>query len=141
MPLIEKMLSNIIYTTDEELIYPHVLENIDGGVKIHIDKLGFYKRKYWEFQQELRYKIFVSPFGPDDIVDATPEKINDIAQRYITNTLPFKDIFLFLDDNKFRDMEIRLGPKISDAEQIKVESLLKEYNLSAKVTRSVLKIK
>lgn len=137
----ENILSNVIYTTDEGLIYPHVLENIDGGVNIHIDKLGIYKRKYWEFQQELRYKIFVSPFCPNDIVDATPEKINEIAKRFVTSSLLFNDIFLSLDDDKFKDMEIRLGPKVSDAEKIIVESLVKEYNLSAIVTKSVLKIK
>lgn len=141
VPLKENILASVIYTTDEKLIFPHLLEKTERGVNIHINKLGIYKRKYWEFQQELRYKIFVSPFGPDDIVDATPEKINDIAQRYITNTLPFNDIFLFLDDNKFRDMEIRLGPKVSDAEKIIVDSLVKEYNSSARVTKSVLNIK
>lgn len=38
-------------------------------------------------------------------------------------------------------MTIRLGPKVTEAEKVIVQSLVKEFNPSAKIEDSVLKVR
>ena len=55
--------------------------------------------------------------------------------------LPFEYIDLNVDEKKFEDMIIRLGPKVTEAEKIIVQSLVNEFNPSAKIEESVLKVR
>lgn len=53
----------------------------------------------------------------------------------------FEYVDLKVDERKFEDMTIRLGPKVTEAEKVIVQSLVKEFNPSAKIEDSVLKVR
>lgn len=141
VPLQENILTQITYTEDLQLLYPGVVEKKDEGITLQIGKIGRYKHKYWEFQQEFRYKVFVSPWGKEEILNATPESHITIFNRLRTHSLPFEYIDLKVDIEKFKDMTIKLGPKVSEAEKIIVQSLVKEYNPAAIIENSILKVR
>ena len=141
VPLRENILTKIIYTENHELLYPNVIEEKDGGITLHTGRLGVYKHRYWEFQQELRYKVFVSPWSREEILEGTPETHMALINRLKISNLPFEYIDLNVDEKKFEDMIIRLGPKVTEAEKIIVQSLVNEFNPSAKIEESVLKVR
>lgn len=141
VPLQENILTKIIYSEDHQLLYPNVVEEKNGEMTLRIGKLGLHKHRYWEFQQELRYKVFVSPWGREDMLNATPESHIALFDRLKTHNLSFEHIDLKVDENKFQDMTIKLGPKVTEAEKIIVQSLVKEFNPLAKVENSILKVR
>lgn len=140
-PLQENILSKIEYTEEKKLLYPDVVEKKAGEMILHIGRIGKYKHKYWEFQQEFRYKIFVSPWGKEEILNASPESHIAMFNRLKAHGLPFEYIDLKMDEEKFKDMTIKLGPKVSEAERIIVQSLIKEYNPTAVIENSILKVR
>lgn len=141
VPLQENILTKIKYTEDQQLLYPDVVEEKNGGMTLHIVKIGQCKHKYWEFQQEWRYKVFVSPWGKEDILNASPESHIAMFNRLRTHSLPFEYIDLKVNMEKFRDMTIKLGPKVTEAEKIIVQALVNEYNPTAVIENSILKVR
>lgn len=137
----ENILTKIQYTEEKDLLYPSVFKQVGNGIVLETGKIGIYKHKYWEFQQELRYMIFASPWNKNDILHATPESHIALFNRFKTSNLPFEYVDLKVDERKFEDMTIRLGPKVTEAEKVIVQSLVKDFNPSAKIEDSVLKVR
>lgn len=142
-PIQENILINVKYTNDQKLLYPKVasFNKNDNSTNLNIGIVGKYKHKYWEFQQELRYKIFVSPWNKEEAINATPESIIKMFNRLKYSKLNFEYIDMHIDEAKFEDMTIRLSPKATFAERIIIESLLKEYNPKAVIEESNIKIR
>lgn len=145
-PVFEKLLCNINYTDDNNLLNPHI-ENIqhvdDNNFRISLDlsRLGKYKRKAWEFQKEVRYLFTATPWSKTELLQCKSH--NDqliLFDRLKYNNLDRNYIDLNLDDEKLKDMEITLGPKSSEADKIIVDLLVKEFNPEAIIINSVIKI-
>ncbi len=142
----EKTLTKVIYTNDETLILPKVFTHEETedkvNTKIEIGVLGKYKRTVWAFQDEWRYKLFISPFAFDASI-RDPQFIDPlyVMQLFRTSALPFPFFDMDIDQGAFEQMEITLGPKVSDAEEVIIQSLVNQYNPSAKIHKSTLKIR
>lgn len=97
---------------------------------------GYYKNDFWNFQKEWRYQLFAVPtkgkipFGEEEKDEAYIETLPD---------LPFKDKYLMLDENKLSQMEITMGPKTNEIDELLVNMLVENYNPTAKVIQSALK--
>lgn len=137
----ENILTKIQYTEDKEMLYPTVHKEADGKITLEIKKIGKYKHKYWEFQQELRYLIFASPWNNTELLNATPQSHLKLFDRLKYSDLSFEYIDLKVDEKKFQDMTIKLAPKVTEAERIIVQSLVKEFNPLARIEESVLKVR
>lgn len=142
----ESFLFKVEYTNNKDSLFPNVVSKEDTATgytkRINIKDIGRYKEKVWEFQQEWRYKLFIAPWTLNDLIKANSvEKQVDLFNRLKEFNLPFSYYDLDLDENKFKDMEILLGPKTSVAEEIIVRALVNEYNKDAKVMISSLAIK
>lgn len=136
------ILTKVEYTDNEELIYPKVVSiNTDSELShtLKFGMLGKYKRLHWAFQNEWRFKFNILPVNVEDM------KIGDYSKfiNHLNNNmnLDMDCYFLDIDENKLKEMEIVMGPNTTDAEKIIVESLIKEFNPTAKLFDSRLKNK
>lgn len=142
-PIQESILVNVEYTNNPQFLYPKVASYNENKNSTHLNTgiIGKYKHKYWEFQQELRYKIFVCPWGTEEVKNTTSEGLIQLFNRLKYNKLEYEYIDMKMDEAKFEDMTIRLSPKATHAERIIIESLLKEHNPKAKIEESNIKIR
>ena len=148
-------LIDVDYVMNEDLLYPSIItegtaEDLDKYIRgepskigISLDPIGRYKRKAWEFQKECRYKIFGLPMGLKSI-NITPEiqleKQRELVRRLKDETYlpPYQSLFVDLDEDAIKDMEIVFGPRMTESEELLIQSFLQGYGLSGR--RSGLRI-
>lgn len=139
-------LIDVTYTNDESLLYPHVsnleVNGQNSSFTIRRENFGKFKRKSWEFQKELRYRIHSMPFSLQEmqnyqIQNRTNEFIHEWL--YVRTHLDFVD--LHIAPNFFEDMEILCGPKITSAQLLIVGDLVEKYNPKATIKKSALLIR
>lgn len=146
-------LFKVSYTDNRELIYPQI-ETISGNSKKYdISKIGKYKNISWNFQKEWRYGIFISPWGIDELKDTLNVKDYTFEELCIKQQLlisrlkdekvlpPYNKYFIELSNEALNDMEITLGPKVSDEQKEIVEMIINKYNSNIKIKDSILKNK
>lgn len=159
LPKLEK----IQYSDLEEDLFPQVkIESYNGAtedflkakciedvarcganVEYSLRKLGKYKRTNWKFQREWRYIITALPMGMQEQSPVTFEKQKEYIRRIEDLELdpPYKQIFLELSEDVFKDIEIMLGPKMTLAEKIITKALVEKYCPKARCVESALMIK
>lgn len=151
------LLEHVIYTEDERKIYPHIknvikkIEKLDNG-QININEttnysfkeLERYKRSNWSFQNEVRYIINMGPYSIKELMSCK----NEADQRKLISRLedtkikaPYKRFFLQLSDEALKDIEVLLGPKMTEAQEEIVRLIVGKYCPSAKILNSNLKDK
>lgn len=159
-PIMEK----VIYTDDERLLFPKVKtitkdikKDVDGKIKstqsisYNMKEIGRYKRKNWSFQNEVRYIIPMAPWSMRELqLCGKHEKFEDcvLAQRMLTERLenenlkaPYDRYFLKLDEETLNNIEILLGPKVTETQAEIVDMIVKKYCPTARVSKSSLKIR
>lgn len=129
------ILRKVEYTDDVSLLCPKVYSRTKESTELNMTNIGKYKRTHWCFQKEWRYWFFVFPGASSELKN--PE--NAINKWISAIELPFAEYYLLIDENAFKDMEIILGPNTNEGHQIIVESLINQYNPTAKVMDSSLK--
>jgi hypothetical protein len=110
------------------------------GIVVDIPRVGSFKRKEWEIQQESRFKLTVHPVNMTGAVDEllnkeSPQAFNVLMKLFeslgpsIASNRPISTTYIDmdLDPAKLADVEIMLGPLTSDADKIIVEALLKPF--------------
>lgn len=103
---------------------------------LDIDRLGRFKHKSWEFQQEVRFALTIFPFNPYNYAGKTDglEKFaNECAQM---KDLSFSSYFLHLKDDIFDQLEITLSPNISEESRKLVDNLVQQYAPKAIIKES-----
>lgn len=130
------------YTQNESLIFPKVYECSDSSKSIKIKNIGKYKDAVWKFQEEWRYKLFFWPITMEEFkninsVEAQQNLISIIKEK----DLPFQYYDLKIDEEKFKYMEILVGPKANDAQKIIIESLINKYNKGINIEDSILSLR
>ena len=155
----QPQLVEIEYTADPEKLYPKVRtlssesqfqhylsseesNNVNFNVLYSFKDVGKYKRKEWSFQKEWRYIYSVSPMGEKELNPPTLEKHRELIRRIEDReyTPPYTRMFLELDDNSLKNIEVLCGPRINDAEKVVVKALLEKYCPSGIYKESTLKI-
>lgn len=113
------------------------------GVTYSLKKLGYYKRKNWSFQKEWRYIISIAPMGLKESNPPTFEKQQEYIRRIEDKTAepPVQRLYLKLDENALKELEVVFGPKMIDAEKIMAVTLLEKYAPECKYKDSCLKIR
>lgn len=157
-------LIEVQYTNEQNKLFPKIktesqkdalkkfleskdLDDLKGNDNLEINysikALGRYKRENWKFQKEWRYIISTSPMGLQEINPPSFEKQQEQIRRIENSELEpaYKQLFLKIDENVLKDIEIVFGPKMSDAEKIMAVSLIKMYCPEAVYRDSVLRIK
>lgn len=155
-------LEKVEYTDDKEKLFPKIkTESFHRAVELYLaansmsdikannlnftysfKDLGKYKRKNWEFQKEWRYIITLSPMGLQEANPPSFAKQQEQIRRIENLSLepPYKQIFLDIDSDALKDIEIVFGPKMSEAEKIMAKTLIKEYCPEATYRDSILRI-
>jgi len=136
----ESFLYKVGYTNDESLLQPKVIDIDEKTINIRFNRLGRYKSKKWEFQNEWRYLFWAVPLNSFDL-GTVKENFGRVVKAIISDDLqpPFDHYDLSIADEAFSEMAIMLGPTVPYGMEILVKSLVKEYNPSAKVVYSDLK--
>ena len=133
------------YTNSPDLLHPRLFElHEDGSKSVRFGRLGKYKSIHWAFQSEWRLRLLIIPGIPlpKDLMENKKSMDRYVAESaaFVTGKeLGFNEYFLELDECAFEDMEIMLGPKQNSGDKIIVDSLVKEFNPTAKVMDSVFK--
>ena len=141
---IDKLLYEVIYTNDVELLKPTILKTNDDKFSITLSDIGIYKNTYWSFQKEWRYRLMFLPFSTQKLINEHMQNRNDEMTKLQYQTivgqaaLPFSDFYLQIKDDCFSNMKITLSPDISESARIFVELLIREYNPTCIVEDSVL---
>lgn len=122
----------------------------DGNIQRSMSKnysfsqIGKYKRKNWEFQHEVRYIINMSLWSMKELENCknTDDQLKLIDRlEDIKYKAPYNLFFLNLTDEALNDLEILLGPKITEAQMELVKLIVEKYCPSAKIIKSNLKIR
>ncbi len=132
VPTQNEYLFKVDYTDESDKLYPQI-ETISGDTfTISLNKIGSYKSKHWAFQSEWRYIIKILPN-----ISKEPAYINSPESNMLSDSLfsmrkgdrlPFTDYFVNINDAKFKEMEILMGPKHTEADRLIVDSLINNYN-------------
>jgi len=142
-------LIKVEYTEDDNKLFPQIrVESFDGALQKFLEAkdmaeikdgnievsysfkdMGRYKRKNWKFQKEWRYIITSSPMGIQDTNPPSFEKQQELIRRIEDRNLKpsYERLFLDISDEALNDMEIVLGPKMSEAEKFMAQALLAQY--------------
>ena len=156
-------LKKVEYTNDRRKLFPIVrTESFEGALKLYLaaenmsdiktnhlnvsysfENLGKYKRENWEFQKEWRYIITLSPIGLQEANPTSFAKQQEQIRRIENLSLepPYKQLFLDIEDDALKDIEIVFGPKMSEAEKIMAKSLINAYCPEAICRDSFLRIR
>ena len=128
-------LFDVVYTDDIELLKPRIYH--ENGEK-HVVKIGDiakYKSTIWQFQQEIRFKLFILPTKDYDGNPLNP--LDDFRKIMLKNIrCPLQSYFIKIEDEAFKKMEITLGPKCSMAEELILEALIEKYNSKAVIIKN-----
>ena len=93
----------------------------DLGFKRGIDfkKIGIYKSMDWAFQQECRFLLQMIPLNNDSV------DINYIFNNNISPKLPYIDVPI--KEDCLNKIQVMLGPKVTEAEETIVSSLMQMF--------------
>lgn len=136
--------SNLFYRTIEYVDNPKdMTEKIalmtGTGLNISFGEVGKYKHKRWEFQNESRFVLTAIPKKYNMDMNH-PLFSNMVIESLKSNTeLPFDDYFLRIKESSLNKLTITLCPSANEAQEIIVQSLIKEYAPNAIVKKSALK--
>ena len=151
----------IEYTDEARLLYPDIISeptkgalkrfangsDMPGNYAIDLNYIGKYKRKCWEFQKEVRYKVFGTPMGLEELKDINKANPFGAHREYIRRVIddqypvPYDSIFLGLTDDAISSMEIVFGPRMTKSDEILLQGFLESKNLGNNWRKSSLKIR
>ena len=113
----------------------------EGEMKIRTDRVGRYKNKRWDFQEESRFVLFFLPGNPTSSFN-TPNSMKEQTQ-FMENIrqnkeLGFTHYDMHLSDEAFEHLTITMSPLCDDAQCAIVEALKDKYAPKAKIRKSNL---
>lgn len=138
-----EILQKVNYTNKKELLCPKVMKISKTELTVSYRDIGVYKREEWKFQNEWRYIIHVLPIGYKKVSEVLACNSKSLPQIILDkfmekSGLPFEDIFLEIDDEAFKELEVTFGPCVNEGDKIIVKSLAEKYCPSAVIKDSVL---
>lgn len=120
MPILNcGLLRNIQYIDDVGVIKNKVFQNFVSQKGIDFKEIGIYKNKDWAFQQECRFLLYMMPLI-NGMVNENYVFNNNISPKASYIDVPIKEDCL-------NQIQIKLGPKVTEAEETIVSSLMQLY--------------
>ena len=138
-PMYGCQLFEVEYSDDDAKLFPSIIDKDNKGIVLDGAKMGLVKNTYWEFQQEVRYKIVIGDNQLEQQIrngnkeTGTDELLYDKAER-----LP-AFIDLHLSDKALSELEVTLAPDFSESNRILLDALVDKYNPLTKIKESILK--
>ena len=154
----QPLMLKVEYVEDNDKIQPQILtEGTDKDIEkffrcepskftLSFDAVGKYKRTCWEFQSEVRYKIFGTPVGIKEKENIPAEQMLKMQRETLRRVLdvsytpPYSALYLDLDEAAINNMEIVFGPRMNAAEKILLKTFLNSKGLEKNYRDSSLKI-
>lgn len=128
----------IEYVKDISEYVKDAIQNNKDGYKIEMMRFGYYKNKRWQFQNEVRFVLYIFPYN---ILQngADPNASMRLMHSFFQNKpLPFHYYDMHLKDDALDNMEITLSPSITEAQKIIVQTLIDKYAPKATIKDSTL---
>ena len=98
---------------------------------LSIDVLGKYKLPDWEFQKEVRFRLFGCELGEEKKAHYfVPDKFNRVNNIKIDMPISNNSIFFKLDNKIISEMEILIGSNISEGSRILLDALVERYGIN-----------
>lgn len=120
MPILScGLLRDIQYIEDVGVIKNKVFQNFVSQKGIDFKEIGIYKNKDWAFQQECRFLLHMMPLTKG-MVNVDYVFNNNISPKASYIDVPIKEDCL-------NQIQIKLGPKVTEAEETIVSSLMQLY--------------
>lgn len=135
------LLKEVVYTDDISQLEPNVIKN-NSLHSFDFGEFGYIKNSYWRFQKEWRYVASFFNFSVYNKSLSDMKAEWDFEFHKIkngTNTPPFSEYDLEIEDEYFKTMVITPSPKISDGNMILLNALVDRYNPTAIIEESTLK--
>jgi len=109
-----------------------------------VGDLAAYKHKYWEFQQEYRFVLFILPSLPiperglsdEAYVTQLPNHIIHCMMSRIGPPIDYLDVDI--NPEVLDHIIVTLGPLCTEGDRLIVEALLRQYTQSGKLQQSKL---
>lgn len=121
MPILsEGLLRDIHYIDDVKEVKDKIFHQFCEQHAIDFKQIGIYKSKDWAFQQECRFLFYVMPLLANGLVNPNYTLQKNICPKVSCIDVPIKAEYL----NQIR---ILLGPKVTEAEETIVKSLMKDF--------------
>lgn len=137
----ENMLQKVSYTDNELKLYPKLKEYNEHGFHIGYDKLGKYKRKFWSFQREWRYILYIRPVRLSDYLKSLDYGKRQYAYNIKNHINPhINEIYLNINEKSIKKMEILCAPKMSSGDKILLQCLVEKYCPYIKISESSIRL-
>lgn len=106
------------------------------SVKGDFKKIGTFKNKCWSFQNESRFVIYIMPVNI--FIESCKPDFNSIFMKalFSNRQLSFSYYDMCLNEDSLNDLEITLGPSITEGQRIIVQCLVDKYAPGAKIKES-----
>ena len=128
----------IEYVDDIEAIYNSLIQIENDKFNLQFNKVGTFKHKDWDFQDECRFRLQIFPHGNISVED--PRYINYILECVHKEIYaPMNSYYLNLKDDIFDELTITLSPFVTESDRVIVNTLCKEYAPNARIVDSSLK--
>lgn len=124
----DSILKKIVYTDDQNDLFPKIVTYSLNGISIAYDKLGECKNTYWEFQNEERYILKFFPFDIRQVIT-----LEERCAQYVYDSLNnasslFKYKELEIASDAYTSMVITTAPNFSAGNMVILDALKKTYN-------------
>lgn len=129
--------TRVRYFSDEALLRATNVSQMGGRPRIDFRVLGTAKHRCWDFEHEVRYRVFaVFGYATDEFNHdwMTPDSL--IRSPVVTE---FVDVPL--DQTAVEEAGIMLGPKATDSDRMVVESICSRYAPNATIERSSIPVR
>lgn len=136
----------VTYTEEQSLLKPKVYNyrKTDTGYEenVQIDLLGKFKSLKWQFQNESRFKFFLTPWSLDEMKNVkTTEEHLSLFKR-LKDTQPMLNYLdLDLNPDVLSNIEITMGPKISEEKKEILKLIVDKYCPNVVINESNLEIR
>lgn len=135
----------VYYTNNKRLLFPKVLRKSGTKISYNLGEVGKYKKREWENQREVRYRIYAVPMKLSRFLEQDIS-MNDIVLDGLdtmlkNDDLPISNIDLDISQEAFDDMEIMIGPKVSIEERERFIEFVHELNPNCKIVLSELNMR
>ena len=97
--------------------------------------VGRFRKDKWSFQEETRFIIYAVPYTSTDAVVSHEDFVN-LIRIGMPNHVPFIDVHI--KPEFLRDIEVTLGPSVSEGQAIMAKAILNKYAPNARMEFSSL---
>ncbi|MCL8298900.1 DUF2971 domain-containing protein [Pseudomonas mosselii] len=130
--------NKIYYTDDLPYRNGSCLLADHGTWSVQLHDLGMVKNTHWSYEKEWRFKVIAAPF---EVQLKEPDPLShpfyDLKQYPVRE----KWVDLPLDPSCLAEIEVVLGPKVSEEQARRVEALLAAHAPGGRILRSTIKIR